>query len=148
MSNPARSLRIAIFGQAPFGKDVMVRLLEDGHAIVGVFVPPDDEEGAPDAAAPERARDVVLAVTFSRLGPVRAELSLQPGALAVRVLTPNEELVARLRSDFDELAQRLGDGRRAVHLSARVAELSEVAVIDSPLDIQFLREHRLLDVSG
>ena len=35
------SLRIAIFGQAPFGRDVTARLAEAGHEIVGVHVPPD-----------------------------------------------------------------------------------------------------------
>jgi methionyl-tRNA formyltransferase len=35
------SLRIAVFGQAPFGRDVLVRLVEAGHEIVGVHVPPD-----------------------------------------------------------------------------------------------------------
>ncbi|MBK7951056.1 MAG: methionyl-tRNA formyltransferase [Deltaproteobacteria bacterium] len=46
------SLRIAVFGQAPFGRDVAVRLAEAGHAIVGVHVPPD--AGArPDPLAEE-----------------------------------------------------------------------------------------------
>jgi methionyl-tRNA formyltransferase len=35
------SLRIAVFGQAPFGRDVTTRLAEAGHQIVGVHVPPD-----------------------------------------------------------------------------------------------------------
>ncbi len=34
-------LRIAYFGQAPFGRDVLVRLLEAGHEIVGVYAPPE-----------------------------------------------------------------------------------------------------------
>lgn len=34
-------LRIAVFGQAPFGRDVATRLAEAGHQIVGVHVPPD-----------------------------------------------------------------------------------------------------------
>ena len=37
-------LRIAIFGQAPFGRDVSIRLAEAGHEIVGVHVPPDAGE--------------------------------------------------------------------------------------------------------
>ena len=51
MDDRSPSLRIAVFGQAPFGRDVTVRLLEDGHEIVGVFVPPDD--GRPDPLAAE-----------------------------------------------------------------------------------------------
>jgi methionyl-tRNA formyltransferase len=35
------AIRIAVFGQAPFGRDVTTRLAEAGHEIVGVHVPPD-----------------------------------------------------------------------------------------------------------
>jgi methionyl-tRNA formyltransferase len=44
-------LRIALFGQAAFGRDVLVKLVEDGHEIVGVYVPP--EGGRPDPLALE-----------------------------------------------------------------------------------------------
>ncbi len=43
-------LKVAIFGQAPFGRDVTVRLAEAGHEIVGVHVPPDGG-GRPDPLA-------------------------------------------------------------------------------------------------
>jgi methionyl-tRNA formyltransferase len=44
-------LRIALFGQAAFGRDVAVRLLDAGHELVGVYAPP---EGArPDPLAEE-----------------------------------------------------------------------------------------------
>jgi formyltetrahydrofolate dehydrogenase len=46
------SLRIAIFGQAPFGRDVTTRLAAAGHEIVGVHVPPDGG-GRPDPLAAE-----------------------------------------------------------------------------------------------
>lgn len=35
------ALRIALFGQAPFGRDVAVQLAEKGHDMVAVHVPPD-----------------------------------------------------------------------------------------------------------
>lgn len=44
------SLRIAVFGQAPFGRDVTLRLAEAGHRVVGVHVPPD-AGGKPDPLA-------------------------------------------------------------------------------------------------
>jgi methionyl-tRNA formyltransferase len=44
------SIRIAVFGQAPFGRDVTTRLAEAGHEIVGVHVPPDGG-GRADALA-------------------------------------------------------------------------------------------------
>ncbi len=45
------SLRIAVFGQAPFGRDVTTRLAEAGHEIVGVHVPPDGGGRADPLAA-------------------------------------------------------------------------------------------------
>jgi methionyl-tRNA formyltransferase len=52
-------VRIAIFGQAPFGKDVLARLGEAGHEIVAVYVPPD--RGRPDPLAAEtEARGIPL----------------------------------------------------------------------------------------
>ena len=49
------ALRLAIFGQAPFGRDVAVRLVEAGHSVVGVHVPPDRKpgQGRPDPLAAE-----------------------------------------------------------------------------------------------
>ncbi|MBW2695484.1 MAG: methionyl-tRNA formyltransferase [Deltaproteobacteria bacterium] len=48
-------LRIAIFGQAPFGRDVALRLVEAGHALVAVHAPPDDsaQGGRADPLAAE-----------------------------------------------------------------------------------------------
>ena len=43
------ALRIALFGQADFGKRTLDLLLEKGHRVVGVFAPP--EESRPDALA-------------------------------------------------------------------------------------------------
>ena len=50
------ALRIAVFGQAPFGKDVTTRLAEAGHDIVGVHVPPDGGGRADPLAAEAEAR--------------------------------------------------------------------------------------------
>lgn len=57
--------RIAIFGQGPFGKDVMLRLLEAGHEIVAVYVPPD--KGKPDALAAEAAARGLRLLRYARL---------------------------------------------------------------------------------
>jgi methionyl-tRNA formyltransferase len=52
-------MRIAVFGQAPFGRDCLTRILEAGHEVVGVYAPP---EGArPDPLAEEaQARGLPL----------------------------------------------------------------------------------------
>jgi methionyl-tRNA formyltransferase len=44
-------MRIAYFGQAPFGRDVLVRLVEAGHEVVAVYAPP--AKARPDPLAEE-----------------------------------------------------------------------------------------------
>jgi methionyl-tRNA formyltransferase len=44
-------LKIALFGQAPFGRDVLARLQSDGHEIVGVYTPPAGRRPDPLAEA-------------------------------------------------------------------------------------------------
>lgn len=46
-------LRIALFGQAAFARDVLLGLLEAGHELVAVYAPPD--RGRPDPLAEEAA---------------------------------------------------------------------------------------------
>jgi len=68
-------LRIAIFGQAPFGRDVAVRLADDGHDIVYSHVPPD-RPGRVDplaAEAAERGWPIVRHKAFRRKGEPIAE---------------------------------------------------------------------------
>ncbi|MCC6642168.1 MAG: methionyl-tRNA formyltransferase [Deltaproteobacteria bacterium] len=46
--------KIAIFGQAAFGRDVLLRVLAAGHEVVAVYVPPDPPgRGRPDPLAEE-----------------------------------------------------------------------------------------------
>src|SRR3972149_4649931 len=48
------TLRIAYFGQAPFGRDVLVRLLDAGHEVVGVYAPPAGARPDPLAEEAEK----------------------------------------------------------------------------------------------
>jgi hypothetical protein len=50
------TLRLAVFGQAPFGRDVAVRLAEAGHEIAYTHVPPDRGSRADPLAAEAEAR--------------------------------------------------------------------------------------------
>ncbi len=45
------ALKLALFGQAAFGKDVLARLLADGHEVVGVYTPPEGARPDPLAEA-------------------------------------------------------------------------------------------------
>jgi methionyl-tRNA formyltransferase len=57
------ALRIAIFGQAAFGRDCLEQLLEEGHEVAGVFVPPDG--GRPDPLG-SRAEELGIPVVRRR----------------------------------------------------------------------------------
>ncbi len=68
-------LRLAIFGQAAFGRDVTERLAAAGHRVVGVYAPPDG--GRPDplaALAGERGWPLFRHKRFRRKGEAIPEL--------------------------------------------------------------------------
>jgi len=80
------ALRVAVFGQAPFGRDVTVGLLEAGHTVVGVYVPPDG--GRPDPLAAEaQARGLPLFrhERFRRRGKAIPELAAEYLALGAEL---------------------------------------------------------------
>ncbi len=104
-----------------------------------------DEQKEGEAAAPDR---LVLGVRFSRLGPIRIELTLDRDVILARILVARPELLERLRTDFEDLSQRMGGGRRKVHLFLRVVDEREVDLESERLDIRFLEEERLMDVLG
>jgi methionyl-tRNA formyltransferase len=92
-------MRIAMFGQAAFGKDVMVRLVESGHQAVGVYAPPEGRRPDPMAAeAEERGLPLFRHKHFRRKGqaiPERvkeyAELDVELNVMAyVTVFLPPE----------------------------------------------------------
>ena len=47
-------MRVAYFGQAPFGRDVLVRLLDAGHELVAVYAPPAGARPDPLAEEAEK----------------------------------------------------------------------------------------------
>lgn len=84
-------LRIALFGQAAFGRDCLDRLLSDGHEVVGVFVPPD--AGRPDPLG-ARSDELGLPVVRRRYFR-RRDGSAIPAALgAYRELAPDLNVLA------------------------------------------------------
>ncbi len=69
------SLRIALFGQAPFGRDALVRLLDAGHDVVGVYTPPAGARPDPLAAeAEQRGLALFRHARFRRKGVAIPEL--------------------------------------------------------------------------
>ena len=69
------SLRLAIFGQAPFGREVTEKLADAGHTIAGVYAPPGG--GRPDplaALAEERGWRLFAYKRFRKKGAAIPEI--------------------------------------------------------------------------
>lgn len=89
--------RIALFGQAAFAKDVLVRLLDAGHEIVGVYAPPTPDGGRPDPLADEagkrglrtfrykafRRQGIALPARVEEYRALGAELNVMPYTTAI-----------------------------------------------------------------
>lgn len=79
-------MRIALFGQAPFGRDALLRILASGHEVVGVYTPP--EGSRPDPLAEEaEARSLPLFrhARFRRRGGAIPELVEEHRALGAEL---------------------------------------------------------------
>jgi methionyl-tRNA formyltransferase len=93
------SLKLAVFGQAAFGRDVLARLIEAGHSIVGVYTPPEGRRPDPLAAEAEsNALRLFRHKRFRRMGAPIPELVDEHRALGadlnvlafVTVILPSE----------------------------------------------------------
>jgi methionyl-tRNA formyltransferase len=80
------SLRIALFGQAAFAKDVLERLLAAGHEIVGVYAPPAGARPDPLAdAAAARGLRLLRHARFRRKGEALPERVAEHRALGAEL---------------------------------------------------------------
>jgi hypothetical protein len=102
-----------------------------------------DGEGRAGEEAPFR---VVLGLELSSLGALRADLTLTPSLLSVRLLVTRAEVALRIEAERSGLRTRMGDGRRAVELQVRIGTAAEAEEGLLPLDTRYLREHNLMDV--
>ena len=76
------SQKIAFFGQAQFGRDVLVRLIDAGHTIAGVYAPPEGRRPDPLAEeAVERELPLFRYPRFRRKGAAIPELVEEHRAL-------------------------------------------------------------------
>ena len=97
------SQKIAFLGQAQFGSDVLVRLIEAGHTIVGVYAPPDGRRPDPLAEqAAQRGLPLFRHTRFRRSGAAIPELVDEHRSLGatlnvlafVTVILPDEIIYA------------------------------------------------------
>jgi methionyl-tRNA formyltransferase len=77
--------RIALFGQAAFAKDVLVRLLDAGHAIVGVYAPPSVKPDPLAEEAEKRRLRTFRYKAFRRQGRAIAERVAEYRALGAEL---------------------------------------------------------------
>jgi len=119
-----------------------------GWTTARVVVPPPDEGQAGKGAEAAPVHRLTVGVSFSNTGPVRADLVLGANALSLRLSVADPRVLARLEGDAAALALALGGGQRTVHVLPRVVPRDEVLAGIDPLDIRYLREHHLMDVSG
>ncbi len=79
-------LRVAFFGQAPFGRDALVRVLEAGHEVVGVYAPPEGKRPDPLAEeAQKRGLPLFRHKRFRKKGEAIPELVEEHAALGAEL---------------------------------------------------------------
>lgn len=116
------------------------------HLFLHVHGHPDGRRR--DEPEPDRTFRLVVGTSFSRLGPVRAELVVRPETVAVRLRVARPEVARELRAGLDALRAALEDGTRSLVLSVVDASPEEVDVDDLARDIRFLSEHHVMDLEG
>jgi hypothetical protein len=117
-------------------------------ATVHLFVEPRREEEGGRRRGASAPRRLVLGADLSALGPVRVDLTARPGLLHVRLLAAREDVAERLARDAQGLAERLAtDGRRVV-LTAAHGRLEDVDLSRRAREVNWLRDHPLMDVRG
>ena len=79
-------LRLALFGQAPFGRDSLQRLLDDGHEVAAVYAPPEGKRPDPLATlAEEKGLPLLRHKRFRRKGEPIPELVEEHAKLGVEL---------------------------------------------------------------
>lgn len=107
-----------------------------------------DERRGEGQDASEGMLRLTIAVDFSRLGPLRAELGITREDLTLAIVAGREEIAVRLRADLDALAESLVREGRTVRVSVRTGGPNDVAAERLAHDVRWLRENHLLDCEG
>jgi hypothetical protein len=121
---------------------------EGAHTANAHLFVPARREGAPDASsgAGEQGERVTLAVEFSRLGALRAEILLKHDRLHVRLGVARPESAQLLRGGLEALERQLSVQGRELNLSVVPHEPGRSDPAGA--DLAYLRQHHLMDLSG
>ena len=105
----------------------------------------DNESGEEGEGDVQR---ISLGINFSKTGPVRVDAWMRSDRLNLRVLVERESVAELIRASAGALTAVLEESDRTVHLVVGVASAEEVDIEARTMDIHYLREHHLMDVSG
>ncbi len=89
-----------------------------------------------------------IAVKFSKLGPIRADLSFNRNALSVRIVAAEVETVSLVQRDVEQLRSLLASAGNEVAITVAHGTEAQASVEEQGRDIRFLSENHLLDVSA
>jgi len=112
-----------------------------------VYSDPEEERGESSTGEQDMHR-LTVGVEFSRIGPLRADLGVREGLVALRLQVTEERVAEALRAEVPDLVEHLALGDREVRVSVAVAPPQEVEVDRLSTNIRWLREHHLLDRSA
>lgn len=108
----------------------------------------DPDGGERQLTAGEDMQRLTVAVDFSRLGPLRAELGLRDDLVALRLIVAREDVAAELRRELPALVERLDIGGREARISVVLGTRQEAEVERLGTNIRWLEEHHLMDLQG
>ena len=117
-----------------------------GWTTATLLVHEEQEQG--QAGGDKEATRITVGVSFSRLGPVRADLLLVGGELTVRVAASRGATLRKLVERREELSAVLALSGLAVHLAIVPGAEEDVSMDREALDVSLLRDNHLLDVRG
>ena len=89
-----------------------------------------------------------LSLELTRAGPLRADLVARPGALFVGLRVSSPELARHFEAAAAELREDMGARFGSVDVRVSVAPAADLREAARALDVRYLHERRLMDLSA
>ncbi|MFT5286536.1 MAG: hypothetical protein ACI8TQ_002705 [Planctomycetota bacterium] len=105
----------------------------------------DDENGEGEE---EEVQRISLGINFSKTGPIRVDAWLRSDSLNLKITLEREEVADVLRKQLDPLVAALQKIDRPVQIIVGVGPAEEVDIESHTMDISYLRNHHLMDLSA
>ena len=120
----------------------------EGWATAHLFYRHPEHSADQADSAGEDMQRMTVAVDFSSLGPLKAEIGVRGDLVAMRIMVTSLEVVEALRGKVSSLVDCFGGADRDVRVSFALAAPEETEQDPLTTDIRWLEEHRLMDLSG